>query len=122
MKGWYRVSGRILDKKTGRPIPNLGIRGYDRDLVHDDCLGETYTDVYGAYEILFQEKDFKGLFEGQPEIYRVLYSNEGEEVLRTEAVQMRRGRQSISLNLVVELPEPTEESPKAGSGSRAPVV
>jgi hypothetical protein len=44
----------------------------------------------------------------------VLYSNEGEEVIRTEAVRMRRWSQSMSLNLAIELPEPTEESPKAG--------
>jgi hypothetical protein len=45
VKGWYSVSGRVLDKKTGRPVPNLNIRGFDRDFIHDDCLGETYTDV-----------------------------------------------------------------------------
>ena len=114
MKGWYKVSGRVLDRKTGRPIPDLGIRGYDRDLIHDDCLGETYTDAYGAYEILFQEADFKGLFEGQPDVYLVLYSNEGQEVIRTEVVKMPRGRRSVSLNLAIELPDLSEESPKAG--------
>ena len=114
MKGWYRVSGRVLDKKTGRPIPNLGIRGYDKDPLHDDCLGETYTDAQGAYEILFQEKGFKGLFEGQPEIYLVLYSNEGQEVVRTGVMKMRPRTRSLSLNLAIEPPEPTAESPKAG--------
>jgi carotenoid cleavage dioxygenase len=109
MKGWYSVNGRVLDKRTRRPLPDLCIRGFDKDLMWDDSLGETYTDADGAYDLLFQEKDFKELFEGQPEVYLVVYSSEGVEIVRTGAIKMPRLRKSMILNLAIDLPKPAEE-------------
>ena len=114
MKDWYSVNGRVLDKRTRRPLPNLCVRGYDEDLVRDDSLGETFTDIDGAYELLFQAKDFKELFEGQPEVYLVVFSSEGQEVVRTGAIKMPRRRRSMILNLAIELPEPADEARDVG--------
>ena len=114
MKGWYSVNGRVVDARTRLPLPNLCVRGYDKDLIWDDSLGETYTDADGAYEILFQEKDFKGLFEGQPEVYLVVYSAEGQEVVRTGVVKMPRRRRSMMLNLAIELPKQTDKGRDVG--------
>jgi hypothetical protein len=67
----YHVTGTIVDKESGRPIVGLSVRGYDKDFLRDQLLGDGHTDENGRYEIAFNRDDFTGpliRLERQPDI------------------------------------------------------
>lgn len=68
----YKITGKVYEVETGLGIPNLIIQAFDKDLLKDDNLGETITDSQGKFEINYTEKDFKELFEGEPDLYIVI--------------------------------------------------
>lgn len=85
-----RVSGTVEEEETGRPLPELVVRAYDRDLVFDDLLGFDTTDERGCFEIRFQDSDFKDLLETRPDIYVRIYDRSGRHLLRDTRKQVRR--------------------------------
>jgi hypothetical protein len=70
----WRITGRITDRRN-RPLPGLRVLAYDKDLAKaDDFLGGAFTDADGAFELRYEEEDFKSKqalidFEGNPDIY-----------------------------------------------------
>lgn len=77
----YRVHGRVTESETGRPLPELIVRAYDRDLVADDLLGFATTDADGCYEIRFDASRFRDLFEARPDVYLRVWDRLGELLL-----------------------------------------
>jgi len=82
----YSIRGLVLDAATGRSLPGLHVRAYDRDLMWDDCLGTADTDARGEFRIQFFPHDFKEPLEGQPEIYIVVYGPDLNQLHFTEPV------------------------------------
>src|SRR5215467_11928923 len=85
--GAYSLVGAIVDEDSGRPIPGLKVRAYDKDFFRDQLLGDGYTDENGRYEIRFQVDEFTGpliKLERHPDLFvhvydrgdRLLYSSE----------------------------------------------
>jgi len=61
------------------------VKAVDKDLFFDDVLGTAVTDTNGRFEITYDAKDFRELFEKSPDLYvvvrdrtdrRILFSNE----------------------------------------------
>ncbi len=46
----FRIIGVIEEAETGRPLPNLVVRAFDRDLIFDDKIGYTNTNDDGHFE------------------------------------------------------------------------
>ena len=64
------VKGRIVMRDGSRPVRAAEVRVYDKDMIVDDHLGTTTTDVDGGFEVDFRWSDFKeGVFEARPDIY-----------------------------------------------------
>jgi hypothetical protein len=73
----FRVVGTIEEEETGRPLANLIVRAFDRDLAFDDKLGYATTDDDGRFEIRFHRRDFRDWNESQPDLYLRIYDRSG---------------------------------------------
>ena len=65
----FQVEGVVREKESGRPLPGLVVRAFDKDLFEDDYLGEDQTDEAGHFEIRFTDADFKDWVESRPDLY-----------------------------------------------------
>jgi len=73
----FRVRGVVRERETGRPLPELVVRAYDKDLIFDDVLGFASTDESGSFSITFSTEDFKDLWEQRPDIYVRVFDRQG---------------------------------------------
>ncbi len=81
----FKIRGRIVDKDSGRGIPDLFVKAFDKDLLYDDLLGEVCTDEQGYFEIVYDKRDFRELFfDNRPDIYLRVKTSEDKEILTTE--------------------------------------
>jgi hypothetical protein len=70
----FRISGRVTEKESGRGVPGLIIRAFDKDMFFDDLLGSVTTGSNGSFEIRYVRSDFAELFEAKPDIYISVYA------------------------------------------------
>jgi hypothetical protein len=80
----FRVRGVVREKESGRGLPGLTVRAYDRDIVLDDDLGGVATDDAGGFELVFTEPQFQELFETRPDLYLRVFDPAGRLVHSTE--------------------------------------
>jgi hypothetical protein len=73
----FRIRGVVRERETGRPLPELVVRAYDKDLIFDDVLGFASTDEAGNFSIMFTTEDFKDLWEQRPDIYVRVFDRQG---------------------------------------------
>ena len=99
----FRVSGRVIETETGRPLPDLIVRAFDRDLVFDDKLGSASTDADGLFEIRFTERDFRDLRESRPDLYLRVYDRSGQRLLLDTSTRVRVNAQR-SETFDIEIP------------------
>jgi len=85
----FRIFGVVQEAETGRPLPNLVIRAFDRDLLFDDKLGYTNTDDDGCFEIRFGMGRFRDLFESKPDLYLRIFDQDGIRLIHetTDAIR-----------------------------------
>ncbi|MBY0400948.1 hypothetical protein K2X89_11675 [Myxococcota bacterium] len=76
-----QVSGTVVDEETGRPLPGLRVRAFDKDLVFDDELGEAVTDASGRFVVRFTEAQYRDWTETAPDLYIRVFDASGERVL-----------------------------------------
>lgn len=86
----FRVSGTIVEDETGRPLPDLIVRAFDRDLMSDDRVGFTTTDEQGRFEIRFGREAFRDLTETHPDLYLRIYEPTGIREIHHTRDQVRR--------------------------------
>ena len=80
----YRVFGVVREAESGRPLPGVHVRAFDKDLVRDDELGAATTGADGRFEIYFTELAFRDVFEMRPDLYfRVFLPGDGREIFST---------------------------------------
>lgn len=64
------IQGVVIEKETGKGIPNLWVKAVDKDLLFDDLLGSVTTDAEGKFKIKYNQEDFKDRFlEKKPDIH-----------------------------------------------------
>jgi hypothetical protein len=85
----FRIFGTVQEAETGRPLANLVIRAFDRDLLFDDKLGYTNTDDDGRFEIRFGAERFRDLFESKPDLYLRIFDRDGIRLIHetTDAIR-----------------------------------
>ncbi len=80
----FRVLGTIEEEETGRPLANLIVRAFDRDLIFDDKVGFATSDDDGRFEIRFNRDDFRDVGESRPDLYLRIFDRSGiREIHRT---------------------------------------
>lgn len=131
MADTFRISGTVVEEGTGRPLPNLQVRAYDRDLLYSDLLGSATTDAGGGFELSYTGDDFQELFEKRPDIYlEVVDPASGETIYTSErAVRWGAGRDEVfrieiprGLVAVAETDAEEEEDTFTGRGRTAPFL
>lgn len=87
----FRIFGVVVETETGRPLPNLVVRAFDRDLIFDDKLGYTNTNDDGLFEIRFGPERFRDLFESKPDLYLRIYDRAGVRMIHetTDAIRWK---------------------------------
>jgi carotenoid cleavage dioxygenase len=90
----FRIFGVVEEAETGRPLTNLVVRAFDRDLIFDDKIGYTNTDDDGHFEIRFGMERFRELFESQPDLYLRIYDRAGARLLHetTDAIRWKASK------------------------------
>ncbi len=86
----FQVSGRVYEIESGSGIPYLVVKAFDKDLIQDDDIGESYTDSNGNFEIIYSERDFEGKFESHLDLYIVVRTPNRRQVLYTSKKNIRR--------------------------------
>jgi hypothetical protein len=90
----FRIFGLVEEAETGRPLTNLVVRAFDRDLIFDDKIGYTNTDGDGRFEICFGKERFRELFETRPDLYLRIYDRTGVHLLHetTDAIRWKASK------------------------------
>jgi hypothetical protein len=88
-KNEFRIFGVVEEAETGRPLPNLVVRAFDRDLIFDDKIGYTNTNDDGHFEIRFGPERFSDLFESRPDLYLRIFDRAGVRLIHetTDAIR-----------------------------------
>jgi hypothetical protein len=73
----FLIFGTVMEEETGRPLPDLVVRAFDRDLIADDRVGFATTDAEGRFEIRFGREAFRDLREARPDLYLRIYEPTG---------------------------------------------
>jgi hypothetical protein len=85
----FRVFGTIEEEETGRPLVDLIVRVFDRDLVFDDKVGFATTDDDGRFEIRFHREDFRDFKESRPDLYLRIFDRSGSWEIHHTADSIR---------------------------------
>lgn len=75
----WLVYGQVLNA-SGKPVPKLQVRIFDRDRKYDDLLGETETDENGEFSAVYHERDFGEIGEERPELYVMVNDAAGKSL------------------------------------------
>jgi len=85
-----RIVGTVVEAESGRPLAGLLVKGYDKDLLKDDYLGDTRTDADGRFRIVYTEVQFRDLHETLPDLYLRVFDASGKTLLHTTENAVRR--------------------------------
>lgn len=80
----FIIAGMIRQREDHSGLGGLLVEAYDADLLFDDKLGSSVTTVDGTFRIIYQESDFRDLFERRPDIYLVVRDKEGNKIYSTQ--------------------------------------
>ena len=61
-KRTYRISGRVIDRKTGDGVGGLRVEAWDKNPFFDDLVGAGSTDGAGAFRVVFDESYLRELY------------------------------------------------------------
>jgi hypothetical protein len=89
-KDRFWVSGVVREQESGRALPELVVRAYDKDLIFDDVLGFATTDTNGGFLIAFSTDEFQDWVEKRPDLYLRVFDRDGVRELYSTRKQLRK--------------------------------
>jgi hypothetical protein len=67
-----KITGQVLEAESGRGVPGVIVRAFDKDRFFDDLLGEVMTDAGGEFQLMYDESKFREFFDTAPDIFLFL--------------------------------------------------
>jgi len=55
----FSIIGKVIESKSNKPLSNLKIEAWDKDIKYNDLLGQTFTDSEGQFDISFDSTYFR---------------------------------------------------------------
>jgi hypothetical protein len=55
----FEINGQVIESRTGKPLANLKVEAWDKDLKYNDLLGQTFTDGEGSFSLSFDSTYFR---------------------------------------------------------------
>ena len=85
------VGGRVVNTE-GRGVSGAHVQVLDDDPLWDDLVGRTWTDYYGYFEVVYEDRDFARLLglERRPDLYVIVKNREGHVLYETPPKEIRR--------------------------------
>jgi hypothetical protein len=87
--GDFFIFGVVEEAATGRALPDLVVRAFDRDLIFDDKHGFSNTDDHGRFNIRYGREDFRDVWETHPDLYLKIYDASGIHLLHETTDEIR---------------------------------
>lgn len=119
----FKITGIVREKQSQRPVPDLLVRAFAKDVLFTDLLGSAITASDGTFALGYEGKDFQELFDKRPDIYLDIFGSAtakdpgrvGDKPIYTtkSCVGFNAGRQEYFL---IEIPhdELGEDAPGTG--------
>ncbi|MBI3398309.1 MAG: hypothetical protein HY026_03630 [Deltaproteobacteria bacterium] len=106
------VLGRVVDR-FNRPLANLIVQAFDRDMRDEELLGECVTDKNGKYEIAWSHSQLSGRGKKEADIVIKVFTREKKTLLFTSDIDAVRfnalPREEINITITAEIePEVVE--------------
>jgi hypothetical protein len=102
-RGRYAVVGQVTESATGDALPGVRVAAFDRDVIHDDRLGDDVTDASGSYRIEFGPEEFQERGEGEPEVYVSILNQENDTVETSPKWTLGRSRDNLfTINVEID--------------------
>ena len=77
----FVVRGVVEELESGRPLAELVVRAFDKDLILDDSLGYASTDAAGRFAIRFDTSRFQDFREQRPDLFLRVFDRNGTRLL-----------------------------------------
>jgi Chlorophyllase len=117
--GEFRIRGVVRESDTGRPLPGLRIRPFDRARLFGELLPETTSDDAGAFEMSIGGREAAQISKQRPDLYFEVYDDQGRLVVVTaEPVRLSaRKEQSVTIEVPSHRRPPEEPGLRVLDGS-----
>ncbi|HVZ41828.1 MAG TPA: hypothetical protein VHI13_21280 [Candidatus Kapabacteria bacterium] len=81
----WMVRGTVTDA-AGRPVQDVIVTVWDRDLFFDDRLGQARTNDLGEYALRYATEAFRDFFERKPDVYVRVTDEAGKHLAETKCI------------------------------------
>ncbi|WP_022949759.1 Tc toxin subunit A-related protein [Methylohalobius crimeensis] len=98
VSGGYRVRGAITSA-SGLPVSGVQVRAFDRDMRHEQPLGEKQTDSKGFYEITYSRSQFRRAEKEHADLVIRVMDENGNELGDSDVIFNAEPVQTIDLTL-----------------------
>jgi hypothetical protein len=101
----YEVFGTVVEPSSGRGVPGVVIAAFDRDPLVDDLLGEVMSTPTGGFRLAYDERKFKSVLDRRPDLYVVVKTLDGRELLTTKPATRRNAsdKEEFRLELAADV-------------------
>lgn len=105
----FRITGRVIDRKTRHGTSGLRVEAWDKDHVLDDFVGGATTDTEGSFEISFDASYFQGCNKDQlPDLFFKVYDREALIANTEDSVLYNVQEGASEVTIEVDRPAPSE--------------